>query len=91
MKALYDDLCLNGHDEFIKLTTVYPAFVSTQKSLTNLIGSVSDMPFFDPDFIGDLIVKGMLLNRREFVVPSSSTLFFFLRYFKVEIFFFNLL
>lgn len=79
MNALYDDLCLNGHDEFIKLTTAFPSFVGTQKKLVAMIGSVSEMPVADPADIGDQIVKGILLNRREFIVPPSSAILLFFK------------
>lgn len=73
MNALYDDLCLNGDDEFIKLTTVYPALVSTQKNLITYVDTMcSGFPRYDPDYIGDLIVRGVLLNKRKFIVPPSS-------------------
>lgn len=75
MSALYDDLCFREQDEFIKVTTVYPGFVGTQKDLVNLMGSISDIPFYEPDLISDLIVRGMLINRREFRVPASCGVF----------------
>lgn len=74
MSALYDDLCYHEQDEFIKLSTAYPAFVGTQKKLVEMVQIWSDVPIFGPDYIGDLIVRGMLANRREFIVPSSSGL-----------------
>ncbi|CRL06391.1 CLUMA_CG019031, isoform A [Clunio marinus] len=81
MKALFDDLCLNNHDDYINLTTVYPSFTATQKNLTSLLESITDIIAYDPDYVGDLIVKGMLANRREFIVPPSSALFILTRYF----------
>lgn len=74
MSALYDDLCYHGQDDFIKLTTVYPGFVRTQKELVDLVGSVSDVPFSEPDHIGDLVVQGMLVNRRQFYAPAKDGL-----------------
>jgi all-trans-retinol dehydrogenase (NAD+) len=80
MRALYDDLCLDGHDEYIKLTTVYPAFFTTQKKLQDVLNTAcADMPMYDPKDAGELIVKGMLKNRREFIVPFESSLLLFLR------------
>lgn len=75
MNSLYDDLCLNNQEEFIKLTTVYPAIVSTQKNFIKAVEMVGQgFPQYDPDYIGDLIVKGILLNRRNFTVPPSSSI-----------------
>lgn len=80
MRALYDEMCFDGHDEYIKLTTVYPAFFATQKKLKNMINTACPiMPMYDPSLAGDIIVKGMLRNRREFLVPAESGLLLFLR------------
>lgn len=80
MRALYDDLCLDGHDEYIKLSTVYPAFFATQKKLSDIIHTAcADMPLYDPKYGGKFIVKGILANRREFIVPAESALLLFLR------------
>jgi short-subunit dehydrogenase len=80
MRALYDDLCLDGHDEYIKLTTVYPAFFATQKKLKSMLNTACPaMPVYDPKVAGDLIVNGMLRNRREFLVPAESGLLLFFR------------
>lgn len=73
MRALYDDLCLEGHDEYIKLTTVYPAFFGTQPKMVELLHTLcAEMPVYEPSHAGDLIVEGMLANRREFVIPKES-------------------
>ena len=80
MRSLYDDLCLEGHDEYIKLSTVYPAFFGTQKQLKNIMNTASPgMPVYDPKLAGELIVKGMLQNRREFIVPAEAGLLLFFR------------
>lgn len=80
MSALYEELCFRKQDKFIKLTTVYPGFVGTQKQLVDLVRSISDVPFYEPDLIGDLIVRGMLTNRREFRVPASCGVFEIIKY-----------
>jgi all-trans-retinol dehydrogenase (NAD+) len=75
MSALYDDLCLDGHDEYIKLTTVYPGFVKTQEMLIELVKNMSSSaPMYDADYVADFIVKRILLNRRQFIVPFESCL-----------------
>jgi all-trans-retinol dehydrogenase (NAD+) len=80
MRALYDDLCLDGHDSYIKLSTVYPAFFSTQKKLSDIMNTAcAEMPLYDPSYAGELIVKGMLVNRREFIVPPESALLLLLK------------
>jgi short-subunit dehydrogenase len=37
MNALYLELCADGHDEFVKLTTVTPYFMTTRKEVNELL------------------------------------------------------
>lgn len=71
MNALYDDLCLRKQDEFIKLSTVYSGFERLQKDSEDTDEPSSDIPDYEPAAIGEQIVKGILVNRREFFVPST--------------------
>jgi short-subunit dehydrogenase len=72
MKALYNDLCVHGHDEYIKTTTVYLSYIKTQDKLvktTNIADESTSV--FETDYAADLIVRGVLLNRRQFMVPPE--------------------
>jgi all-trans-retinol dehydrogenase (NAD+) len=40
MNALYLELCADGHDEFIKLTTVAPYFMTTRKEFNEIFNSL---------------------------------------------------
>jgi all-trans-retinol dehydrogenase (NAD+) len=71
MDALYIDLCWQGHDDYIKLTTVYPGAVATQKSLQKLSDELVGMPMEDPNYVGHMTVKAMLINRRKVLVPRG--------------------
>jgi short-subunit dehydrogenase len=59
MDALYDDMCWQGHDDYIKLTTVYPGPIATQKNLQKLFDSLSGIPMFDPSLVGESTVSGI--------------------------------
>jgi all-trans-retinol dehydrogenase (NAD+) len=37
MNALYLELCTDGHDEFVNLTTVAPSFMTTRKQLNDAL------------------------------------------------------
>ncbi|CAO1430536.1 unnamed protein product [Diamesa hyperborea] len=73
MSSLFDELCVDDHDEYIKLTTVYPTFINTRKELGDMLDKVGDIsPRMTPKYAANLIVDGMLLNKRCFLVPSHS-------------------
>jgi short-subunit dehydrogenase len=74
MDSLYDELCFNGYDEYIKTSIVFPSFVATQRKHSEMVETISDMPRSNANEIGELIVKGILQNRRKFVVPQSNAL-----------------
>jgi all-trans-retinol dehydrogenase (NAD+) len=65
MSALYDELCMKDHDELIKLTTVYPSFINTRKELTEILS---------PGYVAHVIVKGMLHNKSEIILPPVMKL-----------------
>lgn len=72
MEALFDDLCIDKCDEFIKLTTVYPYFINTRKELADLMDEVDDfMPRMTPQFVAEKTVRGVLLDKRRIIIVPS--------------------
>jgi all-trans-retinol dehydrogenase (NAD+) len=71
MNALYDDLCWQGHDGYINLTTVYPGAIATQKKFETFSDEMLKMPLEDPNYVGHMTVKSMLLNRRKALIPPG--------------------
>lgn len=69
MDALFDELCLLEQD-FIKTTCVYPTFINTRKDLGVMLNENGNMPRISPDTAANLIVKGILTNRRNIFVPN---------------------
>lgn len=75
MNALFDELCVKDHDEYIKLTTAYPAFINTRKDLSDLLDKVGDViPRLTPAYTADVMVKALLQNKRSIVIPTSAQL-----------------
>lgn len=73
MGALYDELCVDDSDEFVKVTTVFPSFISTRKELTDILDKTKEFaPRMSPQYVANEIVKGMLLNRRDVTVPAGA-------------------
>lgn len=70
MDSLYDELCVMGHDEFIKTTTIYPLFVNTNPELLEYLSS--DIPLATPDKIAEETVKGILTNQRNIFFPKFA-------------------
>lgn len=71
MDALFDELSVLEQD-FIKTTTVYPSFVNTRKDLSERLDKVGILTRLEPDDVADVIVKGILLNRRNIYIPTSA-------------------
>jgi short-subunit dehydrogenase len=73
MNALYDEICYYNHDEFIKLTTVYPNFINTRKELSDILNKVDEFtPRMSPEYVAQEIVQGILRNTREIHLPYGS-------------------
>lgn len=69
MEALYDDLCVENQDEFIKLSTVYPYFINTRKELGDILDILEDpTPRLTPEFVADETVKRHLQNQRSIII-----------------------
>lgn len=72
MEALFDDLCLDDYDEFIKLTTTFPYFINTRKELGDLMDDVEDLvPRMSAKYVADVTVKGVLLTKRKIVITPT--------------------
>jgi hypothetical protein len=70
MSALYDELCVFGHDEFVKTTTIYPLFVNTNPELVKLVAD--NYPLWSPELIARELVDGMLKDKRNIYIPKVA-------------------
>jgi len=69
MESLYDDICADECDEFIKLSTIYPHFMNTRKELTDFLDVVAGtVPRMNPKHAADIAVKNILIGKRHIVV-----------------------
>lgn len=71
MEALFDDLCLDNQDEFVKLTTVFPYGINTRQELVKMMDELEDfVPRMTPEFVADEVMKGVLIRKRKiFITP----------------------
>lgn len=77
MESLFDDLCLDDHDKFIKLSTAFPYFIRTRKEFADKLKEINDlMPSSSPKFVADRIVDGVRLEKRKIYISPSISLFF---------------
>lgn len=78
MEALFDDLCVDNCEKFIKLSTVFPHFINTRKELADLMYEINDMfPSLSPQFVADNAVQAVLKNKRSIVIaPLGVSLLF---------------
>ncbi len=70
MQSLYGDLCIDNLDKEIRLTTVFPSFISTNKKVDNIVDSFGlCIEKLDPKFVAAEAVGGILRNKSEVHVP----------------------
>jgi hypothetical protein len=75
MNSLYDEMCAYRQDGFIKTTCVFPLFINTRKELAEILDqSKQTVPRMSPEFAADVIVKGILLDRRDITLPKAAGL-----------------
>lgn len=73
MCSLFDELCIDNHEKYIKLTTAFPFFINTQKELSEMLDTIGDfLPRLTPEFTAKKIVEGMLENRQSLVIPFAT-------------------
>lgn len=71
MSALYDELCLNDHEKFINLTTVFPDFINTRKDLIDVLEKIKHMIILlAPNDVADKTVHGVLRKKRNIYVSD---------------------
>lgn len=76
MSALYDELCVDGSDEFIKTTCVFPSFINTRKELGDLLDKTKELaPRMTPEYVATKIVEGIKTDALDVTVPASATYF----------------
>jgi short-subunit dehydrogenase len=68
MSALFDEMIVLGHDEYIKLTTLFPSFVDTRPDLKDFVSK--DIPMMSPEKVAEEAVKGILRNQRNIYIPK---------------------
>jgi hypothetical protein len=72
MNALYDEICFDDYDDFIKLTTVYPSFINTRQELADILDTIEEFtPRMTPEYVAQEVVSAMLKNIREINLPRG--------------------
>lgn len=76
MEALYDELCYDGHENAIKLATVFPYFIYTNPSVEDVINRLKDpFPRYLPEEVAKVTVKGVLIDKRKIYITPTSLMF----------------
>lgn len=72
MEALYDELCYDGHENTIKLTTAFPYFIYTNPHISDVISRLRDpFPRYMPEEVAKVTVDGVLIDKRKiYIVPT---------------------
>lgn len=84
MSALYDELCIDNSDEYVKITTAYPHFMNTRKELSDVMDNVKiSTPRMSPKFVADEVIKAALLDKSEITLPMGIGLLQIVKYFEL--------
>jgi all-trans-retinol dehydrogenase (NAD+) len=77
MESMFDELCIDGYDDCIKLTTVYPYFMYTSKDVECILNKLKDpYPRNLPEKVAQITVKGVLEGKRKiYILPTYFYLF----------------
>jgi len=71
MRALYDELCANKQDDFIKLSTVFPYFINTRQELSDMLDAIGDiLPRLSPTDVANDVVNGILMDKQSILLPA---------------------
>lgn len=72
MEALFDELCIDDYEKFIKLSTIFPYIMNTRKEVVDMMGELDDpVPRMDPAFVADKTVKNVLMDKRRIVITPQ--------------------
>lgn len=83
MSALYDELCIDNSDEFVKITTAYPHFMNTRKELSDVMDAVKiTTPRMSAKFVADEVIKATLRDKSEITLPMGIGLMQLVKYFE---------
>lgn len=72
MNALFDELCALDLEDFIKLTTIYPDFVSSRKELDNALDALKFVfNRLTPQRVADETVEAIKNEKRQKVITDG--------------------
>ncbi|XP_035793292.1 17-beta-hydroxysteroid dehydrogenase 13-like isoform X2 [Anopheles albimanus] len=78
MESLNSELLMDGLQEELHTTCVYPALIATRQQFMDLLDKLNFLRrfyVFTPEQVASEVVKGILVNKREVFVPSILALF----------------
>jgi all-trans-retinol dehydrogenase (NAD+) len=72
MESLYDELCLDNYDDFIKLSTIFPYTINTRKELSEVFDTIEDpTPRMTPEFVAQVAVNRHLKGQRNIIITPE--------------------
>lgn len=73
METLETDLYIQGHSSYIKMSTIYPCFVNSNKNLKSFVDNLWELPgllaILDVEYVAKLIVDAIKCNHRTVTIP----------------------
>lgn len=79
MEALNHDLYIQGHEDYIKTTCVYPYYINTTQILDDMVRSMCKYRFtLTTEDAADQVVQGVLYNQTTVMVPKIASVLFYI-------------
>ncbi|XP_050075054.1 17-beta-hydroxysteroid dehydrogenase 13-like isoform X1 [Anopheles maculipalpis] len=78
MESLNSELRMDGLDNTVQTTCVYPALIATRQQFMDMLDKLNFLKrfyVFTPEQVANEVIKGVLINKREVFVPNIMALF----------------
>ncbi|KAG5672646.1 hypothetical protein PVAND_002759 [Polypedilum vanderplanki] len=78
--ALYDELCVDEHDEYIKTTCIFPSFINTREELTKILDQMKGVgPRMSASYVASQIVNAIKNNKKSLILPFHARFLYLAR------------
>lgn len=78
-EALDHDLYIQGHEDYIKTSCVFPYYINTTKSLQDQVSSVCKYRYtMTPEEVAHQVVEAIVYNKATVMIPKIFSVLFYM-------------